>query len=151
MDGNLEIKNKLNINQTNDKFYYLVNEVDKNNNPVNEANIIDIPGGRPRNNPSVFGFIIGLGLGLFLGLSLFLSLGLYLGLSLFLCLSLDLSLFLCLSLEIIDECLMRSCRGAEDIPRLKLSPGRLIFIKIRDFFLGAILKIWLFSERSNIF
>jgi hypothetical protein len=37
LDGDLEINKKININYTNNKFYYLVNEVDKNNNPVNEA------------------------------------------------------------------------------------------------------------------
>ena len=46
LDGNLEINNKININYTNNKFYYLINGVDQNNNPVNEASVIDIPDGK---------------------------------------------------------------------------------------------------------
>jgi hypothetical protein len=46
LDGNLEINKKININYTNNKLYYLVNGVDKNNNPVNEASVIDIPNGK---------------------------------------------------------------------------------------------------------
>src|SRR4051794_16078290 len=46
LDGNLEINEKININYTNSKFHYIVNGLDKNNNPVNEANVIDIPGGK---------------------------------------------------------------------------------------------------------
>ena len=43
LDGNLELNNKININYTNNKFYYLVNRVDQNNNPINEEKVIDIP------------------------------------------------------------------------------------------------------------
>ena len=46
LDGNLELNNKININYTNNKFYYLVNRVDQNNNPINEENVIDIPNGK---------------------------------------------------------------------------------------------------------
>ena len=46
LDGSLEINKKTSINYTNNKFYYSVNEVDKNNKPVNEANVIDIPNGK---------------------------------------------------------------------------------------------------------
>jgi hypothetical protein len=45
LDGNLEINKKININYTNNKFYYLVNGLDKNNNPINEENTVDIPNG----------------------------------------------------------------------------------------------------------
>ena len=40
LDGNLEINKKISINYTNNKFYYLVNGVDKNNNPINEEKTI---------------------------------------------------------------------------------------------------------------
>ena len=46
LDGNLEINKKININYTNNKFYYLVNGVDRNNNPIKEENIINIPNGK---------------------------------------------------------------------------------------------------------
>jgi hypothetical protein len=40
LDGNLEVNNK---------FYYLVNGVDKNTNPVNEENTVDIPNDKYEN------------------------------------------------------------------------------------------------------
>ena len=43
LDGILEINKEININYTNNKFYYSVNGVNENNNPLNEANVIDIP------------------------------------------------------------------------------------------------------------
>jgi hypothetical protein len=46
LDGTIEINNKININYTNNKFYYFVNRVNQNNNSVNKANVIDIPGGK---------------------------------------------------------------------------------------------------------
>jgi hypothetical protein len=45
-DGTLEISKKININYTSNKFYYSVNGVDQNNNPINEANVVDIPEGK---------------------------------------------------------------------------------------------------------
>ena len=45
LDGTLEINKKININYTNNKFYYLDNGADQNNNPVNKTNVIDIPNG----------------------------------------------------------------------------------------------------------
>ena len=32
LDGKLEIDNKINLNQNNNKFYYMVDRIDKNNN-----------------------------------------------------------------------------------------------------------------------
>lgn len=46
LDGTLEINKKISINHTNNKFDYLVNRVDKNNNSVNEEKVIDIPHGK---------------------------------------------------------------------------------------------------------
>jgi hypothetical protein len=46
LDGTLEINRKLSINYTNNKFYYLINEVDQNNNTTNEEKAIDIPNGK---------------------------------------------------------------------------------------------------------
>jgi hypothetical protein len=46
LSGNLEIKKKININYANNKFCYLINEVDQNNNSVNEEKIINIPNGK---------------------------------------------------------------------------------------------------------
>jgi hypothetical protein len=46
LDGNLEVNNKINTNYANNKFYYLVNGIDQNNNPINEENVIDIPNGK---------------------------------------------------------------------------------------------------------
>jgi hypothetical protein len=46
LDGNLEINKKMSINYTNNKFCYLINEVDQNNNSVNEEKIINIPNGK---------------------------------------------------------------------------------------------------------
>jgi hypothetical protein len=46
LDGTIKINNKININYTNNKFYYSVNGVDRNNNQVNEANVINIPNGK---------------------------------------------------------------------------------------------------------
>jgi hypothetical protein len=43
LDGILEISKKVNINYTNNKFYYTVNGVDQNNNLVKEEKSIDIP------------------------------------------------------------------------------------------------------------
>uniref|UniRef100_A0A1I7WXI7 Uncharacterized protein n=1 Tax=Heterorhabditis bacteriophora TaxID=37862 RepID=A0A1I7WXI7_HETBA len=43
LDSKLEIDSKININETNNKFYYIVNGADKNNNEVNEESSIDIP------------------------------------------------------------------------------------------------------------
>jgi hypothetical protein len=43
LDGTLEINNKININYTNNKFYYLINGVDQNNNQIKEERVIDIP------------------------------------------------------------------------------------------------------------
>ena len=45
LDGILEINEKININCANNKFYYIVNGVDQNNNPVKEEKVIDIPNG----------------------------------------------------------------------------------------------------------
>jgi hypothetical protein len=45
LDGNLEINNKINMNYTNNKFYYLINGIDQNNNPVNEEKVINIMNG----------------------------------------------------------------------------------------------------------
>jgi hypothetical protein len=46
LDGTLKISKKININYTNDKFCYLINEFDQNNNTVNEEKIINIPNGK---------------------------------------------------------------------------------------------------------
>ena len=46
LDGILEINKKIHINHTNNKLYYIVNVVDKNNNPINEENIVTIPNGK---------------------------------------------------------------------------------------------------------
>uniref|UniRef100_A0A1I7WKI6 Uncharacterized protein n=1 Tax=Heterorhabditis bacteriophora TaxID=37862 RepID=A0A1I7WKI6_HETBA len=46
LDGILKINSKINVNQTNKKFYYIVNGVDKNSNQVYEENNIDIPIGK---------------------------------------------------------------------------------------------------------
>src|ERR1700733_8985024 len=46
LDGDLEINKKININYTNNKFYYSVNGVDQNNNLVNGEKVIDIPNGK---------------------------------------------------------------------------------------------------------
>jgi hypothetical protein len=46
LDGKLEIDNKIDINQTNNKFYYIVNGIDKNNNQVYEEKNIEIPEGK---------------------------------------------------------------------------------------------------------
>jgi hypothetical protein len=46
LDGSLEINKKISINYTNNKFYYLFNRVDKNNNSANEEKAIDIPNGK---------------------------------------------------------------------------------------------------------
>jgi hypothetical protein len=47
LDGNLEISDKININYTNNRFYYnAVSGVDQNNNPINEEKVIDIPNGK---------------------------------------------------------------------------------------------------------
>jgi hypothetical protein len=46
LDGNLKINKKINISYTNNKFYYIVNGVDQNNNPVKDEKIIDIPNGK---------------------------------------------------------------------------------------------------------
>jgi hypothetical protein len=46
LDGILEINNKIDINYTNNKFSYSVNGLDKNNNPVNEEKIINVPNGK---------------------------------------------------------------------------------------------------------
>jgi hypothetical protein len=46
LDEILEINKKININYTNNKFYYLINGVDQNNNPANEEKVIDIPNGK---------------------------------------------------------------------------------------------------------
>ena len=43
LDGNIEVNNKIDIIYTNSIFYYSVNGVDRNNNLVNEVNLIDIP------------------------------------------------------------------------------------------------------------
>ena len=37
LDGNLEVNKKITINYTNDKFYYLINEFDQNNNPIHQV------------------------------------------------------------------------------------------------------------------
>jgi hypothetical protein len=46
LDGSLEINKKINVNYSNNKFYYIVNGVDQNNNSANEEKIIDIPNGK---------------------------------------------------------------------------------------------------------
>jgi hypothetical protein len=46
LDGNLEVNNKININYTNNKFYYSVDGPNKNNNSVKEEKVIDIPNGK---------------------------------------------------------------------------------------------------------
>jgi hypothetical protein len=46
LDGTLEINKQMNVNYTNNKFYYSVNGVDQNNNPVKEEKGIDIPNGK---------------------------------------------------------------------------------------------------------
>jgi hypothetical protein len=46
LDGTLEINSKTNINCSNNKFYYIINEVDKNNNSIKEEKVIDIPNGK---------------------------------------------------------------------------------------------------------
>ena len=46
LDGVLKINKQININYKNNKFYYIVNGVDQNNNPVNEEKVIDIPNGK---------------------------------------------------------------------------------------------------------
>lgn len=46
LDGKLEIDSKITINEINNKFYYIVNGVDKNNNQVYEENNIDISFGK---------------------------------------------------------------------------------------------------------
>jgi hypothetical protein len=46
LDGILEINKKTNINYSNNKFYYLINGVDQNNNPVKEEKLIVIPNGK---------------------------------------------------------------------------------------------------------
>jgi hypothetical protein len=42
----MEINKKININFTNNIFYYIVNGVDQNNNPVKEEKLINIPDGK---------------------------------------------------------------------------------------------------------
>ena len=37
---------KIHINRTNNKFYYSVNVIDRNNNPINEKNTVNIPNGK---------------------------------------------------------------------------------------------------------
>lgn len=37
MDGTLEFNNRVNINYTNNKCYYLINGVDQNNNQINKG------------------------------------------------------------------------------------------------------------------
>jgi hypothetical protein len=39
LDGNLETNKKININYTNNKFYYIFKGVDQNNNSVNFSRI----------------------------------------------------------------------------------------------------------------
>ena len=48
LDGILEINKQ--INYTNNKFYYLINGVDQNNNPVKADKVIDIPNSKYESN-----------------------------------------------------------------------------------------------------
>ena len=50
LDGILEINKQININYTNNKFYYLINGVNQNNNPVKEDKVIDIPNSKYESN-----------------------------------------------------------------------------------------------------
>lgn len=42
LERNIEINNKVNVNQTNKKFYYVINGIDRNNNQIFEEHVIDI-------------------------------------------------------------------------------------------------------------
>jgi hypothetical protein len=45
LDGILEISKKININYSNNKFYYIINRFDQNNNSLKEEKVINIPNG----------------------------------------------------------------------------------------------------------
>jgi hypothetical protein len=46
IDGDLELSNKIIINQTNNKFYYSVNGTDKDNKLISKDFVINIPNGK---------------------------------------------------------------------------------------------------------
>jgi hypothetical protein len=46
LDGSLEINQKININCTNNKFYYIISGTDPNNNPIKEEKVMNIPNGK---------------------------------------------------------------------------------------------------------
>jgi hypothetical protein len=56
LDGLIEINRQININHMNNKFYYWINGVDKNNNSIIEEKVIDIPTGKYEFNELIMTF-----------------------------------------------------------------------------------------------